>query len=90
MLLSPASRWVAWAGPKGLTVPPCWGVAVWLSDMMATPPDQQMAVAGLTVGPDVQADQMISIREVPGGRHAVVLHKGPFTHVGRAYDILFA
>ncbi len=29
-------RLMAWAGPKGLTVPPCWGVAVWLSDMMAT------------------------------------------------------
>ena len=49
-----------------------------------------MAAAGLTVGSDVQADGMIAIREVPGGRHAVVLHKGPFTHVGRAYDVLFA
>jgi len=32
-------RLMAWAGPRGLTVPPHVGVALWLSDMMTTPPD---------------------------------------------------
>jgi AraC family transcriptional regulator len=83
-------RLMAWAGPKGLTVPPCWGVAVWLSDMTSTRPDQQAAYAGLTVGPEVQGDDAVAIHHVPGGRHAVVLHQGPFTHVGRAFDLLIA
>ncbi len=83
-------RLMAWAGPRGLTLPPHWGVAVWTSDMMNTPPEEQEAIAGLTVGPEVQADETVGIHVVPGGRHAVVLHKGPFAHIGRAYDLLFA
>lgn len=81
---------MAWAGPRGLTVPPHVGVALWLSDMMTTPPDQQEAIAGLTVGPEVEGDDEVAIHEVPGGRHAVVTHKGPFPLIGRAYDVLFA
>lgn len=81
---------MAWAGPRGLTLPPHWGVAVWTSDMMNTPPEGQEAIAGLTVGPELQADETVGVYEVPGGRHAVVLYKGPFVHIGRAYDMLFA
>lgn len=81
---------MAWAGPKGLTVPPHVGVALWLSDMMTTPPEDQRAIAGLTVGPEVQGDDTVTIHEVPGGRHAVVLYKGPFAHIGRGYDVLFS
>lgn len=83
-------RLMAWAGPRGLTLPAHWGVAVWTGDMINTPPEDQAAIAGLTVGPEVQADETVAIYEVPGGRHAVVLYKGPFVHIGRAHDLLFA
>jgi AraC family transcriptional regulator len=81
---------MAWAGPRGFTLPPQVGVALWLGDMMTTPLDEQRAIAGLTVGPEVQADDTVSIYEVPGGRHAVVLYKGPFVHVARGYEVLFS
>lgn len=32
----------------------------------------------------------IQVRELPGGRCAVLIHKGPFHRVGRAYQKLFA
>lgn len=83
-------RLMAWAGPKGLTVPPAHGVAVYLSDMSTTPPDQQQALAGLTVGPEVEADGVVEIHEVAAGRCAVLLYKGPYAQIGRGYDELFA
>ena len=82
-------RVVAWAGPKRVTMPPAWGVAVYLSDMMTVPAADQQALAGLTVGPDVAADETVSIHEVPGGRYAVLLYKGPYAHIGKGYEELF-
>jgi AraC family transcriptional regulator len=80
---------MAWAGPRGITVPPSAGVALYLSDMSVTPAADQRALAGLTVGPDVAADDTVSIREVPGGRHAVLLFKGPYARLPQAYDEFF-
>ena len=82
-------RVMAWAGPKGVAMPPAWGVAVYLSDMMSVPPEDQEALAGLTVGPDVQGDDTVTIHEVPGGKQAIFLYKGPYAHIGRGYQELF-
>lgn len=81
---------MAWAGPRGFTLPPQVGVALWLSDMMTTPLEDRRAIAGLTVGPEVQGDDTVTIYDVPGGRHAVVLYKGPFVQIARGYDVLFS
>lgn len=83
-------RLMAWAGPKGVAVPPALGVAVYLSDMSSTPPDQQLALAGVTVGPVVEADGVIEIHEVVAGRCAVLLYRGPYAQIGLAYEALFA
>jgi AraC family transcriptional regulator len=83
-------RLLTWAGPRGFTSPPTLGVAVYLSDMTVTPPADQLALAGITVGPEVQADDTVEIHEVPGGRHAVIVHRGPFAKLGQSYDALFA
>lgn len=82
-------RVVAWAGPRGVTLPPAVGVALYLDDMSVTPPQDQRALAGLTVGPDVTDDDTVSVSEVPGGRHAVLLYKGPYAKIGQGYDELF-
>lgn len=82
-------RVVAWAGPRGLTGPSARGVAVYLDDMAITPPQEQRALAGLTVGPDVEGDETVAIHEAPGGRYAVLRFKGPYAHLGRGYDELF-
>lgn len=83
-------RLMAWAGPRGVAVPPAHGVAVYLSDMSSTPPDQQLALAGVTVGPEVEADGVVEIHHVAGGRFAVLLYRGPYAQIGQAYEALFA
>lgn len=82
-------RVVAWAGPRGISLPPSVGVALYLDDMSITPPQDQRALAGLTVGPEVTEDDVVTIAEVPGGRHAVLLFKGPYAQLNQAYNELF-
>ena len=82
-------RVMAWAGPKGVAMPPAWGVAVYLSDMMTVPPEEQEALAGLTVGPEIVSDDTVTIHEVPGGKQAIFLYKGPYAHIGKGYQALF-
>ena len=82
-------RLMAWAGPRGIAMPPAVGVAVYLSDMMTVPPADQIALAGLTVGPDVRGDDLVEIHEVPGGKQAVLLYKGPYAQIGKGYQELF-
>lgn len=83
-------RLMAWAGPKGVVMPPAVGVAVYLSDMTSVPPADQQALAGLTVGPDVQGDDVVEIHQVPGGKQAVLLYKGPYAQIGKGYQELFS
>ena len=62
-------RLMAWAGPKGVVMPPAVGVAVYLDDMSVVPPAEQRALAGITVGPEVAGDETVTIHEVPAGRY---------------------
>lgn len=82
-------RLMAWAGPKGVVMPPAVGVAVYLDDMSVVPPAEQRALAGITVGPEVESDETVTIHEVPAGRYAVLLYKGPYAQIGRGYEELF-
>lgn len=83
-------RVMAWAGPMGVAMPPALGVAVYLSDMKTVPPEEQEALAGLTVGPQIMADEIVEIYEAPAGRYAVLLYKGPYALIGKGYEQLFA
>ncbi|MDP3868082.1 GyrI-like domain-containing protein [Phenylobacterium sp.] len=82
-------RLMAWAGPKGVVMPPAVGVAVYLDDMSVVPPADQRALAGITVGPEVAGDETVTIHEVPAGRYAVLLYKGPYAQIGKGYEELF-
>ncbi|MES2725140.1 MAG: AraC family transcriptional regulator [Pseudomonadota bacterium] len=83
-------RLMAWAGPKGVVMPPAVGVAVYLDDMSVVPPADQRALAGLTVSPEVETDDTVTIHEVAAGRYAVLLYKGPYAQIGQGYEELFA
>lgn len=83
-------RLMAWTGAKGVAMPPAVGVAVYLSDMARVPPQDQEALAGLSVGPEVEADDTISIHDIPAGKQAVLLYKGPYAQIGKGYQELFA
>ena len=82
-------RLMAWAGPKGIAMPPAVGVAVYLDDMSAVPPADQRALAGITVGPDIASDDTVTIHDVPAGRYAVLLYRGPYAQIGKGYEELF-
>lgn len=80
---------MAWAGPKGVVMPPAVGVAVYLDDMSVVPPDEQRALAGITVGGEVESDDTVTIHEVPAGRYAVLLYRGSYAQIGKGYEELF-
>lgn len=82
-------RLMAWAGPKGVAMPPAVGVAVYLDDMSVVPPADQRALAGITVGPEVESDDVVTIHEVAAGRYAVLLYRGAYAQIGKGYEELF-
>jgi AraC family transcriptional regulator len=45
--------------------------------------------AGLVIGPEVPVDGDLRIVEVPGGRHAVLHHRGPYAELNKAYRWLY-
>ena len=71
----------AWAIPRGLAGPGAMGVALFYDDVRATAPQDLRSEAGITVGPDAVAGGAVTIREVPGGRHAMLLFKGPYAQI---------
>ncbi|WP_374579182.1 GyrI-like domain-containing protein [Phenylobacterium sp.] len=83
-------RLAAWAGPRGVLGPTAYGVAVYhekaACDGLA--PDRS-ALAGLTVAADVAGGDGVTIHEIPGGKHAIALHEGPYAELPRTYDALF-
>lgn len=79
----------AWAGPRGALKPGAVGVALYPGDHTCEAADSR-AIVGVTVEPEIAGDETVSIYEVPGGRHAVLLHRGPYAELPRSYDELFA
>jgi len=43
----------------------------------------------LTVSENVQPEGDVGVKTLEGGPHAVITHKGPYTHLGQAYDWLY-
>ena len=83
-------RRYAWAGPRGLTGPHAVGVAVYLDDARTTPAAELRSEAAVSVAADVQGDDEVQVRELPGGRYAALTLKGPLTGLNEAYAALFA
>lgn len=84
-------RLAAWAGPRGVLGPTAYGVAIYPEgEACDAPPPGQHVLIGLAVGPAVTGGEGVTIHEVPGGKHAVALHKGPYAELPRTYDALFA
>lgn len=86
-------RLAAWAGGHGLIGPGTRWLAVAYDDPGAVPAAELRSEACVTVGPEVAADEDadggVFIREIPGGRHAVLRFKGPYAELGGAYHWLY-
>jgi AraC family transcriptional regulator len=82
-------RIFAWAVGRGLIGPQTRSIGVYYDDPDAVPVASLRADAGLSVAPDVTVDGDLRVVEVPGGRHAVLHHKGPYAELNKAYRWLY-
>jgi AraC family transcriptional regulator len=82
-------RLYAWAAPRGLLRPGTRFLAVYHDDPTAVPAQRLRSDACLSVGPEVGPEGDVAIVEVPGGRHAVLVHRGPYAEIEGAYRRLF-
>jgi AraC family transcriptional regulator len=82
-------RLFAWAVGRGLMGPQTRSIGVYYDDPDAVPAASLRADAGVSVGRDVTVDGDLRIVEVPGGRHAVLRHKGPYAELHKAYRWLY-
>lgn len=83
------SRLHAWAAGRNLLGPQTRAFGIGYDDPSAVPPEDLRSEACLSVGPEVQGDGEVFIRDIPGGRHAVLVHKGPYTELERSYRWLY-
>jgi AraC family transcriptional regulator len=82
-------RLFAWAAGRGLMGPQTRAIGVYYDDPDGTPAAALRADAGIAVGPGVALDDGLRIVEVPGGRHAVLHHQGPYAELNKAYRWLY-
>jgi AraC family transcriptional regulator len=78
-------RLYAWAAPRGLTGPHAVGLAVYLDDVSAVPAADLRTEAGVSVAADIEGDGEVRVRTLAGGRHAVLLLRGPYAGISGAH-----
>lgn len=80
-------KFVAWALPRGL-----FGRGKVLSichdDPEITPPDKVRYDACIEVGADFRPEGEVGVQDIPGGKYAIALHKGPYAGLAGAYGTL--
>lgn len=85
-------RLFTWAGGRGLMGPATRGIGIYYSDTKSLPAAQWRSDACISIGAEVtQAPEATAPRiiDLAGGRHAVLLHKGPYAELHKAYHWLF-
>ena len=82
-------RLYAWAAARGLVGPHVRSFAVYYDDPDAVPASALRSCAGLQLGLGAVEDGAVRLVEIPGGRHAVLRHKGPYAELEGAYRWLY-
>jgi len=82
-------RLLALAGGQGLLGPVIRTFGIYYDDPSATPASALRADACLAVPGDYAPSGELLIREIRGGRYAVVLHVGPYAELERPYRWLY-
>ncbi len=82
-------RLMAWAGQHGLSNPGARSFGVYYDAPRDVPVDELRSDACLQVPADAPLADGIRWIEIAGGRHAVIVHTGPYAELERAYDWLF-
>lgn len=82
-------RLYAWASKQGLIGPGTRSFAIYYDDPESVKPEELRSFAGLMLNLGVVEDGAIRVVDIPGGRHAVVRHKGPYAELGAVYRWLY-
>jgi AraC family transcriptional regulator len=78
-----------WAAGRGLITPGARSIGIYYDDPAAVPAAELRSDACVSVAPEVGCDSGIRIVDLPGGRHAVLRHKGPYAQLETAYSWLY-
>ncbi|MGH8082605.1 MAG: AraC family transcriptional regulator [Lysobacter sp.] len=82
-------RLYAWAGAAGLLREGTRSFGLFYDSPADTPKDELRADAALALPAGTAPGEGMRTIEIAGGRHAVVIHTGPYSELPRAYDWLF-
>ena len=82
-----------WGDGRGLLGPDTGCFGIFHDDPSEVAPAALRSAAAITVGPDADLGDLeesgVEIGTIPGGRHAVTLHKGPYAELESAYGWLY-
>jgi AraC family transcriptional regulator len=79
----------AWTEARGLAVPDAQGFAIYLNDCFDVPVETLLTDVCLSAPPQASGEGDVRVIDLPGGRHAVLHHQGPYTELGAAYRWLY-
>ena len=82
-------RLYAWASKQGLISPDTRCFAIYYDDPESVKPEELRSFAGLMLDRNVVEDGAVRVVDIPGGRHAVVRHQGPYAELGAVYRWLY-
>ncbi|MBP2311424.1 AraC family transcriptional regulator [Azospirillum soli] len=82
-------RLYTWAAARGLMGPQVRSFAIYYDDPEAVPPEKLRSKAALMLDLKAVEDGAVQMIEIPGGKHAVLRHKGPYAELEGAYRWLY-
>ncbi len=79
-----------WAAKNGLFNQHTKSIGIYYDDPASVEVDKLRSAAGFVVDKDYSDEEYgISTRTIGGGRHAVLIHKGPYAELAKAYKWFF-
>ena len=82
-------RLMSWAGRRGLPGPGMKSLGIVHDDPEVTPAGRVRYDAAVTVSRRVQPEGDVGVMDLPGGRYAVVTHRGPYEQLGGLYPPIY-
>lgn len=82
-------RLYAWAAGRGLIGPATRAVALYHDDPGTVPEEALRSDAGIVLPPGIDPGPEVRRVEVAGGRHAVIVHQGPYAELEGPYRWLY-
>ena len=83
------ARLMSWAGMRGLLGPAMRMIGIVHDDPDVTPPEKVRYDAAVVVSRPVEPEGEFGVLEFPGGAYGVLMHRGPYEGLGKAYQHLY-